>query len=510
MKKILSVLAVLCLLFSGCTKKEENTVPEKKNEETLRSAVMTDGGTVSVTVRKPDTFNPIVTEYESCRQLYYLFYDGLFTLSDSFSAAPNLAESYTPGEDGKSGTLKIKHGINFSDGSPLTADDVLYTVNFIKEHPATYGGCVENIESVTASGADTLYFILYEPERHFETMLTFPVIKANSPESMAYPVGTGQFVAGAGDVGYTSLTCRKNSGYHMGRPYLDGFTVRFTNTDLKASASFSSGESDLLFGTDIDVSSAEKVKVYEGRTNRFEFLGFNAAGALFSEDSARRAVYEAIGKMKFSDSPEKVSGQSLTPLNPDAWFMSDVQAAEGEDPKDILERNLWKMGSSGVYEKNGKSFSFKIIVNSDASERIALAKFISGALIEHGISADAEVLEYEEYKRRITEGEFDAFLGGAAIGNATDPGFLFKTGKSANVFGYSGGVMDLRIDSLAMAGDSDLSSEAKKFTKAFSECAPAAGLYFKTMYVAVKKDLVIPVASPTGVFVTAYTWYLTK
>lgn len=127
---------------------------------------------------------------------------------------------------------------------------------------------MENIESVTASGADTLYFILYEPERHFETMLTFPVIKANSPESMAYPVGTGQFVAGSGDVGYTSLTCRKNSGYHMGRPYLDGFTVRFTNTDLKASASFSSGESDLLFGTDIDVSSAEKVKVYEGRTNQ--------------------------------------------------------------------------------------------------------------------------------------------------------------------------------------------------------------------------------------------------
>lgn len=87
------------------------------------------------------------------------------------------------------------------------------------------------------------------------------------------------------------------------------------------------------------------------------------------------------------------------------------------------------------------------------------------------------------------------FWAAPPIGNATDPGFLFKTGKSANVFGYSGGVMDLRIDSLAMAGDSDLSSEAKKFTKAFSECAPAAGLYFKTMYVAVKKDLVIPAAS---------------
>lgn len=510
MKKILSILTVLCLLLPGCTKKEGSTASKKENENLSRSAVMTDGGTVNVTVRKPDTFNPIVTEYESCRQLYYLFYDGLFTLSDSFAAAPNLAESYTPSEDGKSGTLKIKHGISFSDGAPLTADDVLYTVNFIKEHPATYGGCVENIESVTVSGTDTLHFVLYEPERRFETMLTFPVIKADSPEAMAYPVGTGQFTANGADIGYTSLICRRNPAYHMGRPYLESISVRFTNTDLKTAASFSSGESDLISGTELDISSYDKVKIYEGRTNRFEFLGFNAAGSLFSEDSARRAVYEAVGKMKFSDSPETFSGLSLTPLNPNAWFMGDVQPSEGDDVKSILERNSWKMGSSGVYEKNGRSFSFKIIVNSDASERIALAKFISGALIEHGISADAEVLDYAEYKRRITEGEFDAFIGGAAIGNATDPGFLFKTGKSANVFGYSGGVMDMRIDSLAMANDNDIASEAKKFIKAFAECAPAAGLYFKTMYVAVKKDIVIPAISPTGVYVTAYTWYMTK
>ncbi len=510
MKKILSLLTLLCLLLSGCTKKEESAVDAERAKTARRTAVMTEGGTVNVTVRKPDTFNPIVTEYESCRELYYLFYDGLFTLSDTFSAVPNLAESYTPGADGKSGTLKIKHGIAFSDSSPLTAEDVYYTVNFIKEHPATYGGCVANIESVAVSGSDTLYISLYEPEYRFETMLTFPIIKENSPEIMTYPVGTGQFRADEADVGYTSLTCRKNDGYHMGRPYLDGFSVRFTNTGLKAAASFSSGETDLIAGTELDISSAEKVKIYEGRTNRFEFLGFNCGAALFSEDSARRAVYEAVGKMKLSESSEKIAAPSLTPLNPSAWFMGDVQPGEGDAPKDILERNSWKMGASGIYAKDGKQLSFKILVNSDDSERIALAKFISGALIEYGISADVDTADYDEYKRRISAGEFDAFIGGAAMGNAANPGFLFKTGKSANVFGYSGGVMDLRIDSLAASGDETVGAEAKKFSKAFSECAPAAGLYFKTMYIAVKKDIVIPAVSPTGVYVTAYTWYMTK
>lgn len=511
MKKILSILTVMCILLSGCAKKEgKNTANNENTEPVSRTAVMTEGGTVSVTVRKPDTYNPIVTEYESCRELYYLFYDGLFTLSDTFLAVANLAESYTSSADGKSGTLKIKHGITFSDGSPLTAADVYYTVNFIKEHPANYGGCVENIESVTVSGSDTLYISLYEPEHRFETMLTFPIIKENSPEIMTCPVGTGQFRADEADVGYTSLVCRKNTEYHMGRPYLDGFSVRFTNTALKAAASFSSGETDLIAGTELDISSADKVKLYEGRTNRFEFLGFNSSGALFSEDSARRAVYEAIGKMKLSESSEKIAAPSLTPLNPSAWFMDGVQPQEGDDPKNILERNSWKMGASGIYSKDGKALSFKILVNSNDSERIALAKFISGALIEYGISADVETEDYETYKSRIKEGKFDAFIGGAAIGNAANPGFLFKTGKSANVFGYSGGVMDLRIDSLAASGDESVNAEAKKFTKAFAECAPAAGLYFKTMYAAVKKDIVIPAISPTGVYVTAYTWYMTK
>lgn len=511
MKRFFSLIISAALIIApGCVKADE-----KENEikpEEVKEVVTVEGGTLKATVRKPDTYNPIVTVYESCREVFYLFYDGLYTISDSMAAVENLAESYTPSEDNTGGTLKLKTGITFSDGSLFTADDVLYTVSFIKEHPENYGGCTKNIESVSKISDSEVYIKLYEPERHFETMLTFPVIKNGSPEYMSCPVGTGQFVCAESDIGYTGLECRRNSGYHLGRAYIEGFSLSFTNTDLKAKAAFSSGESDVLINSDPEAAENKKdtVTVYKGKTNRFEFLGFNSASGIFTFEEARRAVYEAVGKMKLSDGAEKINKTSLIPINPDAWFLEPEPAYEGEDPKEILSRNSWQIGSAGVYEKNGQPFEFKILVNEEDSERLALAKFLSGALIEYGISCDVKALSYEQYASAVASGDFDAFIGGTAIGNASNPGFLFKTGGSANVFGYSGGVMDLRIASLATADDVNIASEAKKFSKAFSECAPAAGLYFKTMYVSAKKGVVIPAISPTGVYVTAYTWYMTK
>lgn len=510
MKKFFSLIISVALIFaSGCRKTDEKENELKPLKE--KEAVMVEGGTLRTTVRKPDTYNPLVTAYESCRELFYLFYDGLYTISDSMAAVANLAESYTPSSDNMGGTLKLKAGISFSDGAIFSADDVIYTVSFIKEHSETYGGCIKNIESVSKISDSEVYIKLYEPERHFETMLTFPIIKNESAEYMSYPVGTGQFFCTESDIGYTELECRRNSGYHLGRPYIESFKVSFTNTDLKAKTAFSSGESDILINSDPKAENKnDEAVIYQANTNRFEFLGFNCASGIFNFEDARRAVYEAIGKMKLSDAAKKISNDSLIPLNPNAWFLDGDAEYEGEDPKEILSRNMWQMGQTGVYEKNGQPLEFKILVNEEDSERLALAKFISGALIEYGISCDVTSLPYEEYSLAVASGNFDAFIGGAAIGNASNPGFLFKTGGASNVFGYSGGVMDLRISSLATADDENIASEAKKFAKAFSECAPAAGLYFKTMYVSTKKELVIPALSPTGVYVTAYTWYLTK
>ena len=122
---------------------------------------------------------------------------------------------------------------------------------------------------------------------------------------------------------------------------------------------------------------------------------------------------------------------------------------------------------------------------------------------------DVEILSYEEYKERLTKGDYDAFMGGCSIGNPANPGFLLGTGGSANVLGYSDTAMDMKLEAMSIATGDKLKEEAVGFGKAVSEKAPLSGIYFRTIKVFAKNHIVIPEFSPTGVYVTTYLWSIT-
>jgi peptide/nickel transport system substrate-binding protein len=384
-------------------------------------------------------------------------------------------------------------------------------VDFIRQNGGNFAGCVKNIKAIEISESDEILIELYNPEANFASMLVFPIIKNGTPAEISVPNGTGQFICSEENIGYTSLVCEKNGSYHLGRPYVDKIKVNYMNTDIKVETSFLSGESDVIINPDIDGEGkiSENYKIYKGKSNKFEFLGFNSGGNLFSDESARRAIFAACKKVSLAEEFGEVEAVSSTPINPAAYFYAfETEEAETGEVADILTRNGWKMNGTGVYEKEGKTLKFTIIVNEDDSVRVGIANFLSHWLLNYGIYADVEILSYSRYKERLTSGDYDAFMGGCTIGNAANFSFLIGTGGSANVFGYSGGVMDMRLTALASAEGENLSQEAKKFGKAMAESAPLVGIYFKTTEVVTKKNVVIPKISPTGVYVEAYTWFL--
>ena len=508
MKRIVAFLSALILLFvSACA----GPVEEVQNKEVAVKGNMVQGGRITVSARRPDTFNPLATNFESLRELMYLFYDGLFTLEEDFKVKENLVSSYSVSEDCLTVRINLREGINFADGSTLDAHDVTYSVEFIKENGGSFSGCVKNISEITATGTMSVMIKLFSPEADFASMLTFPIIKDGTPALTDSPNGTGQFIAERENIGYTDMLCKKNPSYHLGRPYIDEIRVLYMNTDIKAETSFLSGETDIFINPGFD--SEEKlngnIKVYESGSNKFEFLGFNSAKGLFADDSARQAIFSACDKVALEKEFREVKTTASTPVNPAAFFYSEeIDEVTVGDVTEILTRNGWHPGGTGVYEKDGKSFSFTIIVNGDDSVRVGIANYLSHCFLSYGISADVEILSYQKYKDRLTAGDYDAFVGGCTIGNAANYGFLIGSGGSANVMGYSGGVMDMRIAALAQAKGENIGAEAKKFGKAMSESAPLVGFYFRTTKIYTKENVVIPQISPTGVYVNAYKWFL--
>ncbi len=515
MKRGIVCLLALLLLFTACAK--HPTVKQNKGEQdTVVFDTAADkgmSGYLTVAARKPDTFNPLTTTYESCRELFYLFYDGLFSLTADFQAEGNLAKSLVMSDDAQSGIMTLRQDVFFSNGRPFTADDVIYTVDFLRNMGGPYAGCVTNIKSIEKTDSYTLVLTLYTKEANIASMLTFPIVAKDSPANMTYPIGTGAFYALAQDVEYTSLKCHANNSYHRGEPKLRGIFIEYMNTDLKAVSSFVSGETSTFASYDLpdEIVGMPDIQIDNGATSRVEFLGFNTENGLFSDELMRRMIASALDRQALCEElAGKMYTPSDTPVHPDAWFCHASLVSGDEAATKVLERSGFTINQSGIYEKDGISLHFTILVNSDSAHAMTVANLISRFLMGNGISADIEGLTYEAYKKRLMDGDFEAFLGGASIGDMADPAFLFFSGASANVFRYSGGVMDMRLSAMAGAKGEALINECTKFRKAFLESTPAVMLYFRRMYVASRGNLVVPSLSPSGLYVTSYLWYLTK
>ena len=145
-------------------------------------------------------------------------------------------------------------------------------------------------------------------------------------------------------------------------------------------------------------------------------MGFNTASGIFADESARKAVFASLDRASLKEKFDVIKNTASTPVNPAAYFYSqEVEPGSFDVVGEFLENNGWKMGKSGVYEKDGKSFSFTIAVNGEDSVRVGMANFFSQSLLNYGISADVEIMSYSDYKERLTTGNFDAFMGGCRI-----------------------------------------------------------------------------------------------
>lgn len=123
----------------------------------------------------PDTLNPGTSVLFESYLVFELVYDSMFDLQLDGTYTPGLAESWELSDDGKVWTFKIRQGVKFHDGEPLTAGDVAFSYNFYQSHEdfpflPVY---TEYFESVEAPDDSTLVITLSEPIPNMESQLIF-------------------------------------------------------------------------------------------------------------------------------------------------------------------------------------------------------------------------------------------------------------------------------------------------------------------------------------------------
>lgn len=281
----------------------------------------TDGGTYSeATIGNVGSLNPLFAVTHSEKVLSKLLFATLGTNDYSGHPGVGLAESINASEGGKIWTVKLREGLKWSDGEPLTNEDVLFTVELIN-NPAVKSVYDTNLTNVTASENEEGEIVFNLPKAYadFVAALNFPVLPKHKlenadPKSLVEtdfskaPVSSGPFTFNALQATTASdekvFYLSSNPYYYNGEPLLDSFAVHTYPDDeslvralnlgaVTATAELTDAESDL-------VTSGQLLKKNAG-INSGVYLFFNTKSEKLSSAELRRAIRQGINLEKIRE-----------------------------------------------------------------------------------------------------------------------------------------------------------------------------------------------------------------
>lgn len=272
-----------------------------------------DGGTYTEgTIGKVNSLNPLFATTNSEKALSKLLFARLATIDYSGHIGVGLASSITPDETGKVWTVKLKDGLKWSDGEPMTIDDVVYTLSVIKD-PSVNTIYSSDFSSVSVKATeDSVIFTLSSAYVDFPTFLDLPILPAHilaevQPSMLlehgfsTNPITSGAFAFNAiqttNDDAEKIVYLTANSNYYKGAPMLSSFVIHtYAETDsiIKALSTGEITASAELSSADADALPADLI--YEKQTTISDgvFAFLNTGSSALSNVEVRRAIRQGI------------------------------------------------------------------------------------------------------------------------------------------------------------------------------------------------------------------------
>jgi peptide/nickel transport system substrate-binding protein len=204
--------------------------------------------------QKPAFINPLLTSSTFSARLSEIIFDGLVQLDDHFEPEPHLAESWERSEDGMTWTFHLKHDVTFHDGMELTAEDVVYTFQMIKElqEKIPFAFVFQDVTAIEAKDKYTVEVGLRKPIASFLSTLFIGILPKHLLKGQDLmrtpfnhrPIGTGPFKLKAWTE--KEIILEANQSYFLGRPYLNQIRVIVYPGREAAWAKLMAGEVDFI------------------------------------------------------------------------------------------------------------------------------------------------------------------------------------------------------------------------------------------------------------------------
>jgi peptide/nickel transport system substrate-binding protein len=332
---------------------------------------------------------------------------------------PNLAESWTVSDDALTYTLKIRQGIKFHDGTPMTVDDVVFSMNRIRDEAlgSYVGWMLASVKDIQATDDTTVVITLSQPDALFEYALASTAAhvvskafvekngdKYGTPEVGS--IGTGPFKFAEWKSGDYQKLVRNDDYWNKaaGGPYLDEITIKILPEPTTRVAGLQTGEIDFVIANVpsdqyATVQQIEDVSLTFTPSYYGEWITFDTQKAPFDNVKIRQALNYAFDKKAVrqlyygADTPDTKS----TLVNPTLWTFGKDKWQAAWDALPAYDQDLEKakalLDESGVADQlNGTTIAY---YESTPSVKGAAEAFID-SMGKLGITIEARKVTYQE------------------------------------------------------------------------------------------------------------------
>lgn len=445
----------------------------------MADRIMYKGSLTEGVIGMPRDTNPFKADNEVEKSLDALLYGTLIKRVHGNAFDLGLAQRVDVSSDGKTYKVTLRDNAKFSDGSPITQDDVIYSLNQIP---------LQKNYTVEKGDSNSLTFQLKkDPDPNFLQTFTYPIIKKNENFDSAYSTGlvTSSFfkidsVQKDADGNVTAISLSRFDNGEDKIPYLKQYNLVYFKNDVDAYNAFQKKELDLLSGmpgttiSKIVDDKDIKLEVAQLPNNFAVFLNQNENDAL-RDPGLRKALSDIVDRESLTNQvlggfgiPEHdILGRkgTTTPVSEVIDSLVSNRSSGFSFENGVLYMSTKKTPqnkSSAKSDNNSSSNKEKVpvtitITTIQNEELVDTANFLAGAWKKIGIDTKINVIDRKDLNGVVKDRDFEALLFGYSIRESKDY-YSFFSGKERNypklnIANYTSKQVDKILDVLVDESD---------------------------------------------------------
>lgn len=424
------------------------------------------------------TLDPITCPDGSQQDLGALLYEGLFELDETFTAQPCLCASSSYDAATLTWTFTLRSGVTFSDGSPLTAADVVATLNRAA-NSQRYSARFSTIQSVSGEGS-TVSIRLNRDNKLLPNLLDIPIVKSGT-EKNAVPTGTGPYLWSSGDGGLC-LMANKNWWKGNTQPVdriglvaikdQDDLLYQFTSHEVQLITADLTGTSSFSTTGNIVFSDTD--------TTTMQYIGINVRREPLNTPAVRQALNQGFDReyaiSAFLSGHGKAAQFPISPVS--SLYPDTLETVYSQ------ESYVQALADAGLGEGHT---TLTLLVNEENSFKVSMARYIASTLSTANLSIEVKTLPWEEYTAAIRAGNFDLYYGETRLTADWDLRRLMVAGGSLNYGGFSDATTNALLAEFSSSGTG---ASAQRLCQQYRQQVPFVTVCFKSTSVLVQENVV--------------------